>query len=166
MTTFTLNGESFDFDGPDDTPLLWVLRDHAGLTGTKFGCGAGICGACNVHIDGRTRRACITPVSAVAGRTITTIEGLGAQQLHPVQQAWIEEDVSQCGYCQAGQIMNAAEWLERVPEPTDEDIERYQTALCRCGTYARIRKAIFRAAEIRRQGAVAVVEPEDPEAAS
>lgn len=159
MTTFTLNGKPFNFDGPENTPLLWVLRDHAGLTGTRFGCGAGLCGACTIHIDGRARRACITPVGAIADRAVTTIEGLAGDSLHPVQQAWIEEDVPQCGYCQAGQIMQAADWLERVPNPSHEDIEQRQTALCRCGTYARIRKAIFRAAEIRREGAVATVEP-------
>ena len=159
MTTFMLNGEDYEFAGADDTPLLWVLRDHAGLTGTKFGCGAGLCGSCTVHIDGRARRACIIPVGAIANKKVTTIEGLGQDDLHPLQQAWIEEDVAQCGYCQAGQIMAAADWLERTPNPSHEDIERQQTPLCRCGTYARIRKAIFRAAEIRREGAVTLVEP-------
>jgi isoquinoline 1-oxidoreductase alpha subunit len=159
MTAFTLNGRPFQYDGDPDTPLLWVLRENAGLNGTKFGCGAGLCGACTVHISGRARRACITPVRAVSGKQVRTIEGLSESGLHPLQQAWIEEDVAQCGYCQVGQIMTAADWLERVPDPTDADIEKYQTNLCRCGTYARIRKAIFRAAEIRREGAVAVVEP-------
>ncbi|MEE4190478.1 MAG: (2Fe-2S)-binding protein [Halieaceae bacterium] len=159
MATFDLNGEAFEFDGADNTPLLWVLREAAGLQGTKFGCGAGHCGACAVHVDGRARRACVTPVGAIAGRKITTIEGLGGDELHPVQQAWLEEDVVQCGYCQAGQIMTAADWLQRVPDPSDEDIEKYQANLCRCGTYARVRKAIKRAAEISRNGAVAFVEP-------
>jgi isoquinoline 1-oxidoreductase alpha subunit len=159
MTVFTLNGKSFRFDGGDETPLLWVLRDHAGLKGTKFGCGAGLCGACTVHIGGRARRACIIPVSAVAGKDVRTIEGLSAAKLHPVQQAWIEEDVVQCGYCQTGQIMTAADWLERIPKPSDDDIEKHQTNLCRCGTYSRIRKAILRAAEIRREAAVTIVEP-------
>lgn len=159
MVVFTLNGRQFRFEGDPNTPLLWVLRDEAGLPGTKFGCGAGICGACTVHVDGRARRACVTAVDAVDGKTVRTIEGLGENGLHPVQQAWIEEDVPQCGYCQTGKIMQAADWLQRTPNPTDEDIERHQTNLCRCGTYARIRKAIHRAAEIQRQGAVAIVEP-------
>ena len=158
MVKFRLNGKAFSHDGYDDTPLLWVLRDAAGLTGTKFGCGAGLCGACTVHIGGRAQRSCITPVSAVKGMQVTTIEGLADEHLHPVQQAWIEEDVPQCGYCQAGQIMAAADLLRQIPSPTDEDIERHQTNLCRCGTYARIRKAIHRAAEISRAGAVTLVE--------
>ena len=159
MTVFTLNGRQFRFEGDPNTPLLWVLRDSAGLSGTKFGCGAGICGACTVHVDGRSRRACTTAVGAVEDKAVRTIEGLAKGGLHPVQQAWIEEDVPQCGYCQAGQIMQAADWLQRTPNPTDEDIEQQQTNLCRCGTYARIRKAIHRAAEIQRQGAVAIVKP-------
>ncbi len=166
MTTFVLNGEAFKFEGADDTPLLWVLRDGAGLKGTKFGCGAGLCGACTVHVDGRARRACITPVGTLRGKQVTTIEGLGRSGLHPVQQAWLEEDVVQCGYCQTGQIMNAADWLQRVPDPSDDDIEKYQTNLCRCGTYARVRKAIKRAAVLRREGAVTVVVPETREEAS
>jgi isoquinoline 1-oxidoreductase alpha subunit len=159
MIRFSINGEEHRFDGDPDTPLLWVLRDSAGMQGTKFGCGAGLCGACTVHIDGRARRACVVPASAVKGRRVTTIEGLGANGLHPVQQAWLEEDVPQCGYCQVGQIMTAADWLSRVPNPSDDDIEKHQTNLCRCGTYARIRKAIYRAAELQRKGAVALVEP-------
>ncbi len=159
MTRFTLNNASFEFAGDPDTPLLWVLRDHAGLQGTKFGCGAGLCGACTVHLGDRAVRSCVTPVSAVTGQRVRTIEGLGAAGLHPVQQAWIEEDVSQCGYCQTGQIMAAADWLERVPDPGPEEIEKYQTNLCRCGTYARVRKAIVRAVEIRRASTVGVVEP-------
>jgi isoquinoline 1-oxidoreductase alpha subunit len=159
MVKFTLNDKKFSYSGDPDTPLLWVLRDQASLGGTKFGCGAGLCGACTVHIGGRAQRSCIIPVSAVGGQEVTTIEGLAGDSLHPVQQAWIEEDVPQCGYCQAGQIMAAADLLERIPRPSDDDIDRHQTNLCRCGTYARIRKAIHRAAEISARGAVTVVEP-------
>ena len=150
MISFTINSRKVSFDGDADTPLLWVIRDHLKLTGTKFGCGNGQCGACTVHINGKARRACVTRVSAVAGREITTIEGLAAadDRLHPVQQAWIEHDVPQCGYCQAGQIMAVADFLERFPRPTDADIDKNITNLCRCGTYVRIRKAIHRAAEI------------------
>ena len=150
MISFTINSRKVSFDGEADTPLLWVIRDHLKLTGTKFGCGNGQCGACTVHINGKARRACVTRVSAVAGRDITTIEGLATadDRLHPVQQAWIEHDVPQCGYCQAGQIMAVADFLERFPRPTDADIDKNITNLCRCGTYVRIRKAIHRAAEI------------------
>ena len=150
MISFTINSRKVSFDGEADTPLLWVIRDHLKLTGTKFGCGNGQCGACTVHINGKARRACVTRVSAVAGRDITTIEGLATadDRLHPVQQAWIEHDVPQCGYCQAGQIMAVADFLERFPKPTDADIDKNITNLCRCGTYVRIRKAIHRAAEI------------------
>ena len=146
MVKFTINGVPFEHSGDRNEPLLWVLRDKAGLSGTKYGCGAGLCGACTVHIDGRAWRSCITPVAEVAGRDVTTIEGLAGAELHPVQQAWIDEDVPQCGYCQAGQIMAAADLLARIPHPTDQQIESQQTNLCRCGTYARIRKAIHRAA--------------------
>lgn len=163
MIEFSLNEKKFRFAGDPDTPLLWALRDSAGLMGTKFGCGAGLCGACTVHIDGRARRSCVVPVAAVANRQVTTIEGLGKGELHPVQQAWIEEDVAQCGYCQVGQIMTAADWLSRVPNPDDDDIEKHQTALCRCGTYSRVRKAIYRAAEIQRDTTVTVVEPVAPD---
>jgi len=146
----TVNGRRFRYDGPDEAPLLWVLRDSLGLTGTKFGCGAGLCGACTVHVDGRARRACMTPVASVAGRSIKTIEGLGApDRLHAVQRAWIEEDVPQCGYCQAGQIMAAASLLASNPAPSDDDIERH-SGLCRCGTYYRMRKAVHRAARYLR----------------
>lgn len=155
MITFVLNGESFDFDGDPATPLLWVLRDHAGLKGTKFGCGTGLCGTCTVHLDDSARPSCVIPIAAVAGKQVRTIEGLSSDGSHPLQQAWIEEDVSQCGYCQVGQIMHAADWLQRVENPTDEDIERYQTPLCRCGTYTRIRKAIARAAAQRQEGSAA-----------
>jgi isoquinoline 1-oxidoreductase alpha subunit len=146
----TLNGKPAAFTGDPAMPLLWYLRDHAHLTGTKFGCGIGYCGACTVHVDGTARRACVTPMSAVAGHAVTTIEGLaGTNRLHPVQQAWVEEDVAQCGYCQAGQIMAAVDLLKRKPEPTDADIAEL-TNLCRCGTYPRIRKAIHRAAQVLR----------------
>jgi isoquinoline 1-oxidoreductase alpha subunit len=132
-------------------PLLWYLRDHARLTGTKFGCGIGACGACTVHVGGTAMRACITPVAAVAGKSVTTIEGLAAgEKLHPVQRAWIEEDVPQCGYCQAGQIMAAADLLRRTPDPSLDQINAI-TNLCRCGTYVRIRKAIRRAATLMKE---------------
>ncbi len=153
MVSFKVNKQLVSFDGAEDTPLLWVLRDHAGLTGTKYSCGVGICGACIVHLDGRAAAACRIPVSSVAGRSITTIEGLAADdgRLHAVQQAWLEFDVAQCGYCQSGQIMAAADFLRRYPEPTDEDIDNNMSSvLCRCGTYVRIRQAIHRAAEIAR----------------
>lgn len=154
MIAFQVNAEDVRFDGDETTPLLWVLRDHFGLTGTKFGCGIGQCGSCTVHIDGRARRSCITPVSAVADRDITTIEGLADEQaeLHPVQQAWLELDVPQCGYCQAGQIMATVDLLKRIPDPSDADINANLTNICRCGTYVRIRKAIHRAAELSAEG--------------
>ena len=150
MIRFTLNGDNYEFSGADDTPLLWVLRDSAGLTGTKYGCGAGQCGACTVHVDGEARRACVFPVSAVQGSTVTTIEGLSRDASHPVQQAWREENVAQCGYCQSGQIMAIAAMLERLPAPSDDDINRQHTNICRCGTYSRIRKTIHRASELSR----------------
>ncbi len=130
-------------------PLLWYLRDHAKLTGTKFGCGGGFCGACTVLIEGQPQRSCLLPVAALAGRSITTIEGLGAGGLHAVQQAWLDEDVAQCGYCQAGQILAAVALLERTPDPMPADVDSI-TNLCRCGTYVRIRKAIARAARAKR----------------
>ena len=143
---FELNGNPVRFEGDGDTPLLWYLRDHAGLTGTKFGCGIAQCGACTVHIDGRAQRSCVLPVRTIEGRRVTTIEGLAdGDALHAVQRAWIAEDVPQCGYCQAGQIMAAADLLARRPEPTDEDINTI-TNICRCGTYPRIRRAIKAAA--------------------
>jgi isoquinoline 1-oxidoreductase alpha subunit len=152
MIRFTLNGNNYEFSGADNTPLLWVLRDSAGLTGTKYGCGTGQCHACTVHIDGRARRACVTPVKSATGRTVTTIEGLSRDASHPVQQAWRETNVAQCGYCQSGQIMSVAAMLERLPSPSDEDIDREHRNICRCGTYPRIRKAIHRAAELSRKG--------------
>jgi isoquinoline 1-oxidoreductase subunit alpha len=146
----TINGKPVSFAGDPSMPLLWYLRDYARLTGTKFGCGIGYCGACTVHVDGVARRSCVTPLSAVAGHAVTTIEGLARTGgLHPVQQAWLDEDVPQCGYCQAGQIMAAVDLLKRKPEPTDTDISEL-TNLCRCGTYPRIRKAIHRAARLLR----------------
>ena len=146
----TVNGETREFGGDPEMPLLWYLRDQAGLTGTKFGCGGGFCGACTVLVDGQPQRSCLLPVALFAGRKITTIEGLAASgKLHAVQQAWIDEDVAQCGYCQAGQILVAVALLERVPEPTPVDIETV-TNLCRCGTYVRIRRAIVRAAKAQR----------------
>jgi isoquinoline 1-oxidoreductase subunit alpha len=148
---FTLNGEARSFEGNPEMPVLWYLRDHAQLTGTKYGCGAGLCGACTVLVDGQATRACVLPVQALEGRSVTTIEGLGRNGLHPVQKAWIEEDVAQCGYCQAGQILAAVDLLARVPDPKREDIESI-TNLCRCGTYVRIRRAIERAArDLRAQ---------------
>jgi len=139
-----INGEKRGFDGDPDMPLLWYLRDHAGLPGAKFGCGAGICGACTVLVDGRATRSCVLAVRALAGRAVTTIEGIGKNGLHPVQQAWIDEEVAQCGYCQTGQILAAIDLLARVPKPGRADIDTI-TNLCRCGTYDRIRKAILRA---------------------
>lgn len=146
--TLRVNGGERRVDVSPDTPLLWVLRDTLRLTGTKFGCGAGLCGACTVHVDGAARRSCSTPVSQVAGKNVTTIEGLSsAIGLHPLQQAWIAEDVPQCGYCQAGQIMAAAALLAKTPQPSDDQItEAMSGNLCRCGTYDRIRRAIHRAA--------------------
>lgn len=143
-----LNGEATSLDVDPDMPLLWAIRDIAGLTGTKYGCGKALCGACNVHVDGEVMRSCVVPVSAAAGRSVTTIEGLAAEGNHPVQVAWRELNVAQCGYCQSGQIMSAAALLERVPEPSDEDIDAAMSGnLCRCGTYTRIREAIHKAAE-------------------
>lgn len=147
-----INGRAYYPGGDPDMPLLWYLRDVLRLTGTKFGCGIGTCGACTVLIDGKAQRACVTPVKAAMGHEITTIEGLATDAgLHPLQRAWIEEDVAQCGYCQAGQIMAAADLLARNPNPGDDDIAKI-TNLCRCGTYPRIRRAIKRAAQIAREG--------------
>jgi isoquinoline 1-oxidoreductase alpha subunit len=153
MLTLNVNGHSLDTDASPDTPLLWVLRDHLGLTGTKFGCGAGLCGACTVHIDGAATRSCLTPVSGVVGRQVRTIEGLSPDRSHVVQRAWIELDVPQCGYCQSGQIMAASALLALNPAPTDADIDHYMAGnICRCGTYPRIRAAIHRAADLARAG--------------
>jgi len=150
MTTITLriNGQEQTIDVNPDTPLLWVLRDTLGLTGTKYSCGIGLCGACTVHLDGEASRSCTIPVSEVAGREVTTIEGLSTNGDHPLQQAWLAENVSQCGYCQPGQIMAAAALLAENPNPTDDDIDAAMSRnLCRCGTYQRIRRAIHRAAQ-------------------
>ena len=147
MVTFTLNGALQGVDVEDDTPLLWVLRDTLGLTGTKFGCGVSACGACTVHVDGEATRTCILPVSDVEGRSVTTIEGLAARgNLHKVQQAWIDHQVPQCGYCQSGEIMAAVALLNEKPRPTDADIDEAITNICRCGTYQRMRAAIHAAA--------------------
>jgi isoquinoline 1-oxidoreductase alpha subunit len=145
--TLRVNGSEKKVSVSPETPLLWVLRDTLTLTGTKFGCGAGLCGACTVHVDGAPTRSCVTPVSQASGKNITTIEGLGANGLHVLQQAWIAEEVPQCGYCQTGQIMTAAALLAKTPHPTDEEITKAMNGnLCRCGTYERIRKAVHRAA--------------------
>jgi isoquinoline 1-oxidoreductase alpha subunit len=154
MIELTINGKKHQLDVDGDMPLLWALRDVAGLTGTKYGCGVAQCGACTVHLEGAAVRSCIMPVSAVAGKSITTIEGLSEDATHAVQAAWIEENVPQCGYCQAGQIMSAAALLASNAAPTDGDIDAAMAGnLCRCGTYVRIRKAIKRAAEIKNGGA-------------
>ncbi|MBS0543110.1 MAG: (2Fe-2S)-binding protein [Proteobacteria bacterium] len=148
MTTFTVNGSAHRHEGDSEMPLLWYLRDLAGLTGTKYGCGAGLCGTCTVLVDGQAARACLLPVGQLGGRAITTIEGLSADGMHPVQVAWRELNVAQCGYCQAGQIMQAAALLAKTPRPSDADIDAAMSGnLCRCGTYPRIRAAILRAAE-------------------
>jgi len=149
-----VNGQDHDVAASDDMPLLWVLRDLLGLTGTKFGCGMAQCGACTVHLDGQPVRSCVLPASAVQARAVKTIEGLSPQGLHAVQQAWIDEDVVQCGYCQPGQIMSAVALLASRPQPTDADIDAALSAnLCRCGTYLRIRAAVRRAAELARRTA-------------
>jgi len=149
MVRITVNGKLLEVDAALDTPLLWVLRDHLAMTGTKYGCGMALCGACTVHLDGAAVRSCVLPLGEVAGRRITTIEGLSADRSHPVQRAWIELDVPQCGYCQSGQIMAAAALLERNPRPSDADIDAAMAGnICRCGTYPRIRRAIHRAADL------------------
>jgi isoquinoline 1-oxidoreductase subunit alpha len=153
-THFILNGKPKTVDVNPNMPLLWVLRDTLNMTGTKFGCGMALCGACTVHIDGEATRSCITPISGVAGKKVATIEGLSATDSHPVQRAWIEIDVPQCGYCQSGQIMTASALLAKTPHPTDAEITDAMSGnICRCGTYDRIRKAIHRAAEIQAGGA-------------
>ena len=147
MIKLTVNGRPVSVDFPEDTPLLWVIRDEIGLTGTKFGCGIGMCGACTVHVGGRATRSCITPLAAVAGAEVTTIEGLDPAGQHPLQKAWIELQVPQCGYCQSGQIMQAAAMLQDFPQPSDQDIDAVMAGnLCRCMTYVRIRAAIRKAA--------------------
>ncbi len=146
-----VNGAVRDVDAPADMPLLWVLRDLLGVTGVKFGCGVAQCGACTVHLDGKPVRSCVLPVSAVGTRKVLTIEGLSPDGSHPVQRAWTEVDVVQCGYCQSGQILAAAALLERIPEPTDKDIDNALSGnVCRCGTYPRIREAVHSAAKLRK----------------
>ncbi|TDN62799.1 (2Fe-2S)-binding protein [Paraburkholderia sp. BL10I2N1] len=145
---FDLNGKRFEFDGDPDTPLLWVIRDTAKLTGTKYGCGIGACGACTVHLEGDAVRSCVMPVGSVAGKSVTTIEALSHDRSHPVQRAWIAKDVPQCGYCQSGMIMAVSALLAQNRKPTDEEIDRSVTNLCRCATYHRIREAIHAAADL------------------
>jgi isoquinoline 1-oxidoreductase subunit alpha len=151
VVTLRVNGQTYQVDAEPGTPLLWVLRDNLGLTGTKYGCGIAQCGACTVHVDGRATRACVLPLSAVLNSDIVTIEGLSSDNQHAVQRAWIEHDVPQCGYCQSGQIMAAAALLARSQNPSDSDIDREITNICRCGTYKRIRMAIHRAAELTKK---------------
>ncbi len=153
MITLTVNGKEHALDLPPDTPILWALRETLGLTGTKYGCGMAQCGACTIHLDGEAVRSCVTPIRRAVGKKIVTIEGLSPAGDHPLQKAWIEEDVPQCGYCQSGQIMSAAVLLRECPKPTDTDIDDAMCGnLCRCGTYQRIRKAIHRAADLMGKG--------------
>jgi len=153
MISFRVNGKAVNLDVDPAMPLLWALRENLQLTGTKFGCGMAQCGACTVHIDGEAVRSCVAPVSRAAGREVTTIEGISPDLSHPLQRAWIELDVPQCGYCQSGQIMSAAALLREKPHPTDEDIDEAMTGnICRCGTYPRIRRAIHRAAQLKSTG--------------
>jgi isoquinoline 1-oxidoreductase alpha subunit len=162
MTSFTVNGEPVHYKMDPQTPLLWALRDASNLTGTKYGCGAGQCGACTVHIDGNPRRSCQVTIGAIEGSFVTTIEGLTADRGHPAQQAWVAEQVPQCGYCQSGMIMAAAALLAKTPDPSDAQIDQAITNLCRCGTYNRIRKAIRRASEAMRGGEpIAAAPPPD-----
>ncbi len=143
----SINRKQYETNAEPSTLLLWYLRDEVGLTGTKFGCGIAQCGACTVHVDGETRRSCVTPISAVEGKEVTTIEGLSPDSRHPLQKAWVDADVPQCGYCQSGQIMSAAAMLKKIPKPTDADIDQAMNGIvCRCGTYGRIREAIKKAA--------------------
>jgi len=150
MVTLNVNGRRYDADAEPDTPLLWVLRDTLGLTGTKFGCGAGLCGACSVHIDGQVMRSCMIAASQVVGKQITTIESIAAEPNHPVVTAWIEQQVPQCGYCQAGQIMAATALLRSNPNPSDVDIDSAMTNICRCGSYGDIRAAVHKAAALMK----------------
>jgi aerobic-type carbon monoxide dehydrogenase small subunit (CoxS/CutS family) len=149
MVVLNINGSDHSVDVEADTPLLWVLRDELQMTGTKFGCGLGLCGACTVLLNGKTVRSCVVPVSSVAGQPITTIEGLSKDKSHPVQKAWIAESVPQCGYCQSGMILATVALLKDKPNPTDQEIDLAVTNICRCGTYARVRKAIHRAAQMQ-----------------
>jgi isoquinoline 1-oxidoreductase alpha subunit len=150
MITITVNGTPHQLDLEPDTPLLWAIRDAVGLTGTKFGCGIAQCGACTVHINGQAMRSCSVPIGRLEGAAITTIEGLSSDSKHPVQQAWLAEDVPQCGWCQSGQIMATAAFLKQNPTPTDADIDANITNICRCGTYERLRRAIHRAADLMK----------------
>jgi aerobic-type carbon monoxide dehydrogenase small subunit (CoxS/CutS family) len=153
MISLKVNGKRYEVEVPSDTPLLWVIRENLGLTGTKYGCGMSLCGACTVHVNGQAVRSCVTPVLSVAGKDVITIEGLSANGSHPVQQAWIEEDVPQCGYCHSGQIMSAVALLTQNPKPSDADIDDAMSGnICRCGTYQRIRRAIHRAAGMIAEG--------------
>jgi len=153
MIKLTINQKEHTVDAPPDMPLLWVLRDIVGLTGTKFGCGMAQCGACTVHLNGEAVRSCVTQVGRAAGQQVVTIEGLSPDTSHPLQKAWLQEDVPQCGYCQSGQIMSAAVLLRENPNPSDDDIDRAMSGnICRCGTYPRIRKAIHLAAELQKNG--------------
>ncbi len=154
MISFKVNGKRYDLDVPVDMPLLWVIREKLGLTGTKYSCGRALCGSCTVLVNGKAVRSCVAPVSSVMSKEVVTIEGLSPDGSHPVQKAWIAEDVPQCGYCQSGQIVSAAALLAANPKPTDDDIDQAMSGnLCRCGTYERIRKAIHRAANMMAQGA-------------
>ena len=149
MVKLSVNQREYTVDARPDTPLLWALRDSIGLTGTKYGCGMALCGACTVHVDGEAVRSCVTPIASVEGKAIVTIEGLSPDRSHPAQKAWIAEEVVQCGYCQSGQVMSAAALLARTPDPTDADIDAAMAGnICRCGTYQRIRRAIHRAAQM------------------
>jgi isoquinoline 1-oxidoreductase subunit alpha len=150
MLTIIVNGTPHRLDVEDETPLLWILREEIGLTGTKFGCGIAECGACTVHVNGKAVRSCSTPIGALDGAQITTIEGLSPSSDHPVQRAWLAEEVPQCGYCQSGQIMAVSAYLATNPSPTDADIDRDITNICRCGTYERLRRAVHRAAALMR----------------
>ncbi|MBD3646248.1 MAG: (2Fe-2S)-binding protein [Pseudomonadales bacterium] len=164
MIEFTLNGNPVTIDVEPDTPLLWVIRENLGLNGTKFGCGMSLCGACTIHLDGEPIRACSTPVSEAANRQLMTIEGLGEGGVHPVQQAWIETNVPQCGYCQSGQIMAAVALLDKKPMPSDADIDAAMSGnICRCGMYGRIRDAVHRAAELNAATGSQVVQMFDPD---
>jgi isoquinoline 1-oxidoreductase alpha subunit len=153
-TSIDVNGKRLEVDADPATPLLWVLRDHLGLTGTKFGCGIAQCGACTVHIEGRPVRSCQFPLSAAAGAKIITIEGLSTDSSHPLQKMWVEMNVPQCGYCQSGMLMAAAALLKQIPKPSDDDIDQYITNICRCGTYPRVRAAIHKAAGMQTGGSI------------